>query len=102
MVHFVLSRAFSDSQLGSGGAIHALPELILIGTAIALVLNVLLSWLSRHRERSNVRHYSGHIARGGPFPPPPILQVNLREVQDRSEHISIRGRTSDSQRLDCV
>ena len=54
MVHFTFSRAFRDSFLGSGVPIHALPGLVLIGTAIALVLSLLLSWLFRRGECSNV------------------------------------------------
>jgi hypothetical protein len=54
MIHFVFSRAFRDSLLGSDLPIRALPRIVLIGTAIALVLSFLLSWLFRHGGRSNV------------------------------------------------
>ena len=54
MVHFVFSRAFRDSLLGNGLLIHALPGLILIGTVVALILGLLLSWLFRHGGGANV------------------------------------------------
>jgi hypothetical protein len=54
MVHFVFSRAFRDSLLGNGLPIHTLPVLILVGTGLALILSLLLSWFFRQGGRSNV------------------------------------------------
>ena len=54
MIHFVFSRAFRDSLLGNGLPIDTLPGLILIGTVLALILSLLLSWFFRQGGRSNV------------------------------------------------
>ncbi|MGA7927958.1 MAG: hypothetical protein WCA20_18460, partial [Candidatus Sulfotelmatobacter sp.] len=54
MIHFVFSRAFRDSLLGNGLPIGTLPGLILIGTVLALIFSLLLSWFFRQGGRSNV------------------------------------------------
>jgi len=54
MIHFVFSRAFRDSLLGNGLPIKNLPGLIVVGTVVALLLSLFLSWLFRRGERSGV------------------------------------------------
>jgi hypothetical protein len=51
MMHFVFSRAFRDSLLGSHLTVDALPSLTVLGTLLAVALSLLLSFLVRTRER---------------------------------------------------
>lgn len=54
MMHFVLSRAFRDSLLGSDLRIVDLPKLTAGGTLLAITLSLLLSFFIRTRERVGV------------------------------------------------
>jgi hypothetical protein len=51
MMHFVFSRAFRDSLLGGHLIVDSLPSLTALGTLLAIVLSLLLSFLVRTRER---------------------------------------------------
>jgi hypothetical protein len=51
MMHFVFSRAFRDSLLGSHLIVDSLPSLTVLGTLLAIALSLLLSFLVRTRER---------------------------------------------------
>jgi hypothetical protein len=51
MTHFVFSRAFRDSLLGSHLAISSLPGLTVLGTLLAISLSLLLSFFVRSSQR---------------------------------------------------
>ncbi len=54
MLHYVFSRAFRDSLLGSHLAVTALPGLTLIGTLLAITISLLLSFFFRTEQRIRV------------------------------------------------
>jgi hypothetical protein len=54
MMHFVFSRAFRDSLLGSHLIVDSLPSLTVLGTLLAIALSLLLSFLVRTQERITV------------------------------------------------
>src|SRR5262245_29470192 len=51
MMHYVFSRAFRDSLLGSHLSLESLPALTVLGTLLAITLSLLLSFFIRTRER---------------------------------------------------
>ncbi|MFT4111619.1 hypothetical protein [Silvibacterium sp.] len=54
MMHFVFSRSFRDSLLGSGLHVSSLPGLTVAGTLLAITLSLLLSFFVRTQERTTV------------------------------------------------
>lgn len=65
MMHFVFSRAFRDSMLGSSLPVAGLPRLIVLGTLLSLLFSFGLSWALRRLHRTAVIAGTYFAAAGG-------------------------------------
>jgi hypothetical protein len=54
MMHYVFSRAFRDSLLGSGLSVSELPALTFLGTLLAITLSLICSLFLRANARIHV------------------------------------------------
>jgi hypothetical protein len=58
MMHYVFSRAFRDSLLGSGLSVSELPELTVLGTLLAITLSLVCSLFLRSDARIHAVRFS--------------------------------------------